>query len=217
MKNVISDNKIDRIYYSSYLAATAILLKKKHYMSEPIKETTDFLLEYHNKDYQADEEFIKKYRLDVTDEEEQAERPEQITVSEAIKLNKEKEKSKEEKTPRGEGKIFRCQDGDYVRSKAEREIDNFFFNNRIWHIYEYKYEHPVTEEWAIPDFYLPDHNLFIEYFGLDTPEYIEKREHKIKMYRSDKSIRFEYLTYEDDADINGKLIEICKKYNIPLK
>ena len=115
------------------------------------------------------------------------------------------------------GKVFKCNDGDYVRSKAEREIDNFFFSNRIWHIYEYRYEHPTTKEWAAPDFYLPDYNLFIEYFGLDTPEYIEKREHKIKMYRSDKTIRFEYLTFEDDADLNAKLLEICKKYNIPIK
>lgn len=137
-------------------------------------------------------------------------------IESKVKKTNENTESKSRKyTPNFEsGKIYECNDGDKVRSKSERDIDNFFFENRIWHIYEYSYEHPFTKELAKPDFYLPDYNLYIEYFGLNTKEYLEKREHKIKMYNSDTSIKFEYLTYEDDVDITKKLLQICKKHNI---
>ncbi len=114
-------------------------------------------------------------------------------------------------------KPYRCKDGDYVRSKAEREIDNFWFDNRIWHIYENQYKHPVTGKTAEPDFFLPDYNLYIEYFGMTDANYIRQREEKIDMYRSDKSINFEYLTYKDDANIYERLEAICRKYSVPLK
>jgi cell division protein FtsI/penicillin-binding protein 2 len=110
-------------------------------------------------------------------------------------------------------KPFRCLDGHCVRSKSEREIDNYLYQNKIWHIYEYKYEHPITKDTAYTDFYLPEYNLFIEYFGLSSEEYISKRDWKIKMYKSDKSINFEYLTYKDDCDIYEKLKSILNKYN----
>ncbi len=114
-------------------------------------------------------------------------------------------------------KPFRCKDGDYVRSKSEREIDDFLFDNKIWHIYEKEYTHPQTGKKAEPDFYLSDYNLYIEYFGMSDPDYIKRRDEKIKMYQSDKSINFEYLTYKDDYCIYEKLINICQKYSIPAK
>lgn len=114
-------------------------------------------------------------------------------------------------------KPFRCKDGDYVRSKSEREIDDFLFDNKIWHIYEKEYTHPKTGKKAEPDFYLNDYNLYIEYFGMSDPDYIKRRDEKIKMYQSDKSINFEYLTYKDDYCIYEKLINICQKYSILAK
>ena len=45
----------------------------------------------------------------------------------------------------------------------------------------------------------------------------QNKEHKIEMYQSNKSINFEYLTYEDDDRLYDKLKEICNKYKIPLK
>ncbi len=112
---------------------------------------------------------------------------------------------------------IRCQDGEYVRSKSERDIDDFFFQNKIWHIYEPTYIEPKTKKKHYPDFYLPDYNLYIEYFGMTTPEYLEKRDRKITMYLSDKSINFEYLTQADDNNIYEKLKDICLKYSIPTK
>ena len=114
-------------------------------------------------------------------------------------------------------KYFRCKDGEYVRSKAEREIDNFLYENRIWHIYEYEYKYSKNKRPIYPDFYLQDYNLFIEYFGLDNQKYEEKEKWKIDIYKSNKNIKFEYLTYKDDGNIYEKLKEICIKYSIPMK
>lgn len=113
---------------------------------------------------------------------------------------------------------YTCKDGDTVKSKGEREIDNFFFDNGIRHIYEAQYKHPGTGRLARPDFYLPEYNLYIEYFGLYGNEaYLKNKDEKIAMYLSDKSIRFEYLTYEDDNFLFDKLKSICQKYSIPTK
>ncbi|MBR2388089.1 MAG: hypothetical protein IKB02_04905 [Clostridia bacterium] len=132
-------------------------------------------------------------------------------------LKKVKNDSNQEKNYWEKGKRFKCRDGEKVRSKSERDIDDFLYLNRIWHIYESEYQHPLSKQLSRPDFYLPDYNLYIEYFGMKTPEYLKKREEKIKMYNSDDSINFEYLTYEDDKVIYEKLKKICIKYSIPMK
>lgn len=111
---------------------------------------------------------------------------------------------------------YRCEDGDWVRSKAEREIDNFFYKHRIWHIIEEVYYKKNSDIKYYPDFYLPDYNLYLEYFGGTDSEYLFKREAKIATYRSDYSIRFEYLTFQDDTRIEERLKEICRKYSISL-
>ncbi len=114
-------------------------------------------------------------------------------------------------------RTLECLDGDFVRSKAEREIDNFLFSNRIWHIYEKTYHAPNSEIPYKADFYLPDYNLYIEYFGMKTPEYLRQKDEKITIYSADPNINFEYLTFEDDNQIYERLQNICRKYSIPTK
>lgn len=114
-------------------------------------------------------------------------------------------------------KEFKCLDGHVVKSKTEREIDNFFFSNGINHVYETKYVHPVTKKMAAPDFFIPEKNLYIEYFGLTDPDYLRNKEEKIEMYSSDHSINFEYFTGDDDNDIYEKLLRLCAKYSINTK
>ena len=110
---------------------------------------------------------------------------------------------------------YRCEDGHYVRSKAEREIDNFLYNHRIFHVYEEKYYIPnQPNKYYEVDFYIPEQKLYIEYFGMNTDKYLKNRDEKIKTYRADPNINFEYLTYEDDAILSDKLTEILKKHSI---
>ena len=111
-------------------------------------------------------------------------------------------------------KNYRCEDGDYVRSKAEREIDDFLYRNRIWHVYESEYICMENGWKYYPDFYLPDYNLYIEYFGREDKKYREKRDQKIKMYTADENVNFVWLDAKDDANITERLTEICKQYKI---
>ena len=60
--------------------------------------------------------------------------------------------------------------GQPVRSKGERVIADYFTRNNI--AYQYETE-AMTDDWFIfkarisrPDFYLPQYNLFVEYWGL---------------------------------------------------
>jgi len=90
--------------------------------------------------------------------------------------------------------------GQPVRSKAERVIADYFTRHRIPYYYEAM---ATTNDWVIfkskisrPDFYLPQYNLFVEYWGLvDSPDagtrdnYIRTMRWKMAQYRNN-NIRF---------------------------
>ena len=106
---------------------------------------------------------------------------------------------------------YRCSDGHFVRSKAEREIDNFLFSHDITHVYEYHYLSPNEKEY-FPDFYIPKYHLIIEYFGLNKEKYLNTKSEKIETYSKDKRYNFEYLTPDHDNDLEFYLTKIFKKY-----
>ena len=110
-------------------------------------------------------------------------------------------------------KPYRCNDGDYVRSKSEREIDDFLYANRIWHVYEPEYVCKNGKKYY-PDFLLSDYDLYIEYFGKTDEEYIAKKKQKIEDLSAEPNIKFEYLEHTDDVNIAEKLAGILKKHNI---
>lgn len=69
-----------------------------------------------------------------------------------------------------------------VKSYGEMDIANFLTQHGIRYIYEYPYEIDTrTEEYGQyhPDFYLPDHKIYIEYFGInregEVPPYFEAK------------------------------------------
>ena len=76
---------------------------------------------------------------------------------------------------------FMCSDGHWVRSKAELLIDNWLYTRKppIAHAYERRL--PVEEE-AYADFYIPVGDCYIEYWGLDTPEYIDRQKRKLALF-----------------------------------
>lgn len=80
---------------------------------------------------------------------------------------------------------IRTRDGHWVRSKSERAIANFLFDNRI----AYQYERPVTIGGVEmrPDFYLPDQGVYLEHFGiLEDARYRQLAESKLALFRSAK-------------------------------
>ena len=90
--------------------------------------------------------------------------------------------------------------GQLVRSKAERVIADYFTRHGVLYYYEAM---ATTNDWFIfnakisrPDFYLPQYNLFVEYWGLvDSPylgtrdNYVRTMRWKIAQYRKN-NIRF---------------------------
>lgn len=69
--------------------------------------------------------------------------------------------------------------GDLVRSRAEARIANVLHRSGIAYDYE-----PIIAGFR-PDFYVPAWDLVIEYWGLDTPEYNERRRVKTLAYLSE--------------------------------
>lgn len=68
--------------------------------------------------------------------------------------------------------------GERVKSYGELNIANFLFENGVKYIYERQYKMDTRDEeygQYYPDFYLPDYDIYIEYFGvnrkLEVPRY----------------------------------------------
>lgn len=68
--------------------------------------------------------------------------------------------------------------GDVVQSKPELRIANFLFKRGVRYVYE------AQLEGATPDFYLPDHHVIIEHWGMVHTKYVEKRQMKKRLYLS---------------------------------
>ncbi len=67
-------------------------------------------------------------------------------------------------------KHIRTVDGTLVQSDGERRIAEWLAANRI--AYRYDARLRIIEGFQIrPDFYLPEYDVYIEYWGLDTPRY----------------------------------------------
>ena len=79
---------------------------------------------------------------------------------------------------------YRCDDGHYVRSKAEQIIDNWLYYHNFVHAYEKQLT--INNKNYIPDFYIPKLNLYLEYWGLNDYEYNQKRKEKEKIYTNSK-------------------------------
>lgn len=102
-----------------------------------------------------------------------------------------------------------CRDGHVVKSKSERDIDNYLFQKNIPHAYE-KTLIVNDGDGSVelhPDFYLPQQNAYIEHWGYDesNEEYTKSKKYKLQKYR-EAGITL-ICTYEksDAKDIDSKL------------
>lgn len=75
---------------------------------------------------------------------------------------------------------YRALDGHYVRTKSEVIIDNWLYNKRIVHAYERKL--PIEED-MFCDFFLPQCECYIEYWGMQDAEYSKRKRKKQDLYR----------------------------------
>lgn len=117
---------------------------------------------------------------------------------------------------------YTCKDGHIVKSKSEREIDNYLFESGIAHAYEKELSYgPSEEEVLHPDFFLLDYlgkgkHVYIEHWGYEENniQYTQTKKFKTQIY---KKLGITLInTYEktDAKDIDSALARKIKKENI---
>jgi predicted nuclease of restriction endonuclease-like RecB superfamily len=102
----------------------------------------------------------------------------------------------------------RTTDGHLVRSRAEVIIDDWLFHNKILHVYEKRLPFP---ERTYCDFYIPECDVYIEYWGLETKQYLDKKRWKQRMY-SEYNLCLIEIEENDLKDIDHFMTEYLSKY-----
>lgn len=108
---------------------------------------------------------------------------------------------------------YRSDSGDLVKSRAELIIANWLFYHNINFIYE---KRVPSQERAHCDFYLPRYDLYIEFWGLESDNYIKRKKQKIKIYKKN---RLNLLEMDDESLRNLKAFFEAKlsKFDVKTK
>ena len=103
---------------------------------------------------------------------------------------------------------YKSDSGYIVKSRAELIIANWLFYRGIDFIYEKK---TPTKERVISDFYLTHSNIYIEFWGLETPQYLKRKSKKIKIY---KKYRLKLIQMDDCSlhDLNAYFAKEFKEF-----
>ena len=142
----------------------------------------------------------------------------------------------ENKTPKTEVKVSeeakqkdsykeelrRTADGHYVKSDPEVVIDDILYEARIVHCYEKKVPIDSDEQTVKCDWFIPvtdgRHGIYIEYWGMNTKEYLVNKDRKRKAYKEHDIplIEIEKDDYKDKAGLADRIIseinKLAKKY-----
>ncbi len=82
--------------------------------------------------------------------------------------------------------IIRTADGHRVKSDSEKQIDEILYRIRLIHSYGNKVNR-IKERAVYCDWFIPVtseiNGIYIEYWGMNTPDYIENKNEKIKLYK----------------------------------
>ena len=98
-------------------------------------------------------------------------------------------------------KKIRAPDGTFVQSDGERRIAGYLSQHNI--IYRYDERIRIIDGYAIrPDFYLPEFDIYIEYWGMDTIDYQIGMLKKLKLYQQQgKRLISIYREDKDQMDV----------------
>jgi len=107
-------------------------------------------------------------------------------------------------------KKIRTKDGNFVQSHGEKKISEWLANNKIKYRYDERYR--IIDGYAIrPDFYLPEFDVYIEYWGMDTPDYKIGMLKKLKLYQQ-QCKKLISLYPEDKNNLDAILKQKLSKY-----
>lgn len=143
-------------------------------------------------------DFAKMIRPIVEDEDFLHKKQEKVLIEELQKENEKLKKVMQKQISENEDDIldprkkwptkYRCSDGHYVRSRAELLIDNWLFDKRIIHIYERQVTFASNEKFLC-DFYLPDFNAYVEFWGKTDDYYVKRRNIKTSLYKTLENVK----------------------------
>lgn len=121
---------------------------------------------------------------------------------------------------------YTCKDGHIVKSKSERDIDNYLFEHGISHAYERELPYGATDKEVLhPDFYLPNYmgegkHIYIEHWGYNENNFQYTKTKKFKMPIYEKLGITLICTYEKtdmgkidtvlDRKLNKQFIKVNK-------
>ncbi|MBR3241509.1 MAG: UvrD-helicase domain-containing protein [Parasporobacterium sp.] len=120
-----------------------------------------------------------------------------------------------------------------VKSLEEVEIANFLFLHSVRYEYEKRYpfesEDPKRKAYR-PDFYLPDHNLYLEHFGINKDQklpwlspieeqkYLEDMKWKREFHKDNNTTLLEtYSYYQSEGRLLEELEKLLKKHGVIFK
>lgn len=83
--------------------------------------------------------------------------------------------------------VYECIDGHVVKSQAERDIDNYLYDNNILHSYEKALDvgkdAPLKPDFCLKNYLGQGKDVYIEYFGYtDSPLYDKRTAYKLPLY-----------------------------------
>lgn len=112
--------------------------------------------------------------------------------------------------------FIRTLDGHNVKSDGERIIDDILYTNYIVHCYEKdvvetpSLERTIKSDWLIP--VLANKGIYVEYWGMNTKDYLKNKEEKRKMYK-EYNIPLIEIEKDDVKEVSGLTTRIIREYN----
>lgn len=106
---------------------------------------------------------------------------------------------------------YRAEDGHKVRSTHEMIIDNYFFNHKMQHIYEKIVYSKKSSDKCTCDWYLPEYDVYVEYWGLDGKRYNEEKKYKLNIYKENDLNLLEIEKDDLYNKIDDKITEFISK------
>lgn len=113
--------------------------------------------------------------------------------------------------------VYKCKDGHIVKSKSEREIDNYLFDHNIPHAYEKvvsidgESKHDLHPDFCLPNYLGKGKDVYIEHWGFnsDNRDYYKSKKYKIAKYRELKLT----IISTNEADMNDPEAALNRKLN----
>lgn len=107
-------------------------------------------------------------------------------------------------------KTVEARDGTLVQSAGERKVAEWLTKHKLAFRYDSKYR--IIAEFQIrPDFYLPEFDVYIEYWGMDTPQYKMSMYKKQQLYQQEGK-RLISVYPKDLPDLNSLLVEKFRSF-----